>query len=576
MSSTRTAKDSSVFHQNRYASSSEIERGLLAVLVAKRCSVLDRGADRELIWFIQYLSHEEGGLAALVRNLLARYADRLGTPTMRKLGKTGTQDYSADEVRQIRLELPRALRRRFPLHGETKSDICKISSPHAALKNDEFFAALEGLDRLEGLYIDRESEWAEKADAERREAQNNPATYPVAKFLELCCRTAEEGTPSSPSEEDQAAGKLERQLAEMCLNPEWDFNAGGPWYFTALIEVLREYQSQFAAAKTAGFTTSLGKKVCEALDYTAYRHCLTLVVGAARTGKSFAARNWCEQHPGSARFIEVPTGNDDVTFFRHLARGLGLGNFQNYKLSQIRERVESVLYTKDILLVLDEAQRLWPQTNLREGSPKRITWVMSMCNAGVPICMISTPQFFATQKQVEKTGWNSDQLNGRISHCESLPGDLLEEDFKGVAKTLLPHAPQAVICALADYASGSTKHLAAIDAIVGRAAYIAQRAGGAVPSAKDVQVAMKESVIPSDNNLLMALETHKGRKPGKLSPVQPMAAPVASCGEFVAPEDRDQSPQETPVDNGRASRLEMPESDFSAGRRSTTPALIPA
>jgi len=36
--STRTAKDASIFHQNRYASSPEFERGLMANLVAKRCS----------------------------------------------------------------------------------------------------------------------------------------------------------------------------------------------------------------------------------------------------------------------------------------------------------------------------------------------------------------------------------------------------------------------------------------------------------------------------------------------------------------------------------------------------------
>src|SRR5208282_5042242 len=143
---------------------------------------------------------------------------------------------------------------------------------------------------------------------------------------------------------------------------------------------------------------------------------LTLMQGEARLGKSFAASFWCGQHPGVARFVEVPTSNDEASFFRALARGLGLGNFLNYKVVQIRERVESVLLTTDILLVLDESQRLWPQRNLREGFPGRIVWVMTMANAGVPICMISTPQFIETQKAVEKAGRNSAQLTGRISH----------------------------------------------------------------------------------------------------------------------------------------------------------------
>jgi hypothetical protein len=49
---------------------------------------------------------------------------------------------------------------------------------------------------------------------------------------------------------------------------------------------------------------------------------MTLVVGNTRRGKSFSARSWCEQHPGKARFIEVPTGNDETSFYRAIARGL--------------------------------------------------------------------------------------------------------------------------------------------------------------------------------------------------------------------------------------------------------------
>ena len=50
MSSTRHAKDPSVFHQGRFASSSEFEAGLNAALVARRCSVLQDPADRALLW----------------------------------------------------------------------------------------------------------------------------------------------------------------------------------------------------------------------------------------------------------------------------------------------------------------------------------------------------------------------------------------------------------------------------------------------------------------------------------------------------------------------------------------------
>ena len=72
MSSTRKAKDDTVFHQYRYASSPEFGRGLIANLVARRCSVLDSKADRELIWWLQYQSHQAGSIPVLAQDLTSK------------------------------------------------------------------------------------------------------------------------------------------------------------------------------------------------------------------------------------------------------------------------------------------------------------------------------------------------------------------------------------------------------------------------------------------------------------------------------------------------------------------------
>jgi hypothetical protein len=248
---------------------------------------------------------------------------------------------------------------------------------------------------------------------------------------------------------------------------------------------------------------------------------VALLEGNARLGKSFAARAWCLQHPGLARFVEVPPGNDDTSFFRALARGLGLGNFLKYKTIDIRERVESVLLTGDLVLVLDEANRLWPEWNFRYAYPSRITWLMAMANAGVPICMVSTPQFIQSQKAAEKNGWNSAQLTGRIGHYEFLPVELSAADIIAVARAVLPEASKDVLQILADYASESSRYLAAVDSIAKRARYIAQINGRSDCSAADVRTAMKESVIPSDTMLVRTLEQAK-KSPSngrKLSPV---------------------------------------------------------
>lgn len=483
MSSTRKAKDDSVFHQSRFASSPEIARGLQAYLVALRCTALDSAADRELVWFLQYLSHREGGMAAVAKDLIAKFPDRIQTSEMIKLKATPGKILNAEQVLGVRRWLPSEDAAQFPIRGDFDGD--------------------ELLDIISGF--------AGETSRQGRQARI-PDSYPALDFFAHCRAAAD--------------SNLERDLMEFCLNAADGF--GSPWYFSGLPDALREYQADFIQSKSAGnFTTALGQKVFAVLDYTAYLRGLTLIQGEARLGKSHAGRAWCEQHPGKARFVEVPSGNDEVTFFRDLARGLGLGNFLNYKVVQIRERVEYVLRTGDIILVLDEAQRLWPQTNFREGYPKRIAWVMTMANDGVPICMISTPQFFVTQKVVEKNGWNSAQLTGRIGYYESLPQDLSQEDLIGVAKAVLPEAGGEVLRALAVYAQSSARYLAAIDSIAKRARYIAMREQRDVATAGDVRRAMKESVVPADTKLLCALGSVAGAKLLKIKPA-PLAALIAA------------------------------------------------
>jgi len=540
MSNTRRASDNSVLHQNRFASAPEFERGLLANLVAKRVSILEDKADRELIWFLQHLSHRDGGLARVARELVTKYPERIGTAAMLQTGKPATKNYSSEEVRKIRMDLPRELRGRFPLQGETKHEIEGLSGRcHRLAKQAEQARALmeeanEALCRAnecESVFDPaRAAELAEEEAEDRKRAVKYPAAYPASVFFDLC-RKAADGTV----EGEFVAVPLEKELSALCLDPGWDLASGRPWYFAGLIDTLREYQRQFIEDKGAGVVvTELGAKVHETLDYTLHSKSMTLVEGDARTGKTFAARSWCERHPGQARFVEVPTGNDDKSFFRALARGLGLGNFQQYKALEIRERVECVLLTGDILLCLDEAHRLWPEVNLFRGFPRRINWVMSMANQNVPICMIATPQFLERQTAAQQfAGWNSAQFIGRLGHRERLAGELSLSDLTAVAKSVLPEADATTLRALAAYARTSARYLAAIDSITKRARYIAGRAGRERVSAADVREAMKESVIPSDTMLVRALENTKSRRrgaaPGPEIPAPEIAPENAEC-----------------------------------------------
>ena len=549
MSSTRTAKDDSFYHQERHASSPEFERGLNAGRVAARCDSFKAKADRNLIWWLHYLSHQPGGLKAVAETLVARYANLFGTEQMVKIGKRAGQNYTAEEVKEIREDLPSKLAQRFPLRGETKSEMqktCGCKYSRFAIRLDQ---QAENSRRLRDLaqealvnYTDdsiermcRNVEFEEAEARERQESGKNPASYPVNDFLKLC----HEEALTQTWETDSRSETLENLLRELCLNPEVPLHSDPPWYFFKWDAALQRYMEEWIAQRAAGVVvTALGKEVHEMLNYTLHSGLMTLLEGDARTGKSFAARSWCEQHPGQARFVEVPPSKDDASFFRALARGLGLGNFLNYKVGEIKTRVESVLLTGDILLVLDESQRLWPQMNLRYGSPKRIEYIMSWANKtlehpAVPMCLVSTPQFIQSQIAMGKNGWNSAQFIGRLADYKRLPGKLGIEDLMAVASSVLPEADTRTIRALAAYARTSARYLAAIDSIAARARYVANRAGKEHATTEHVRKAMQESVIPSDTMLVRTLEqgikaTSKGRSISPLSAQAEIEPPV--CG----------------------------------------------
>ena len=335
------------------------------------------------------------------------------------------------------------------------------------------------------------------------------------------------------SEEESFKVQLADFLLRMCLDPgsRWD---EAPSYYGHLRECLEDYKRRWVdQVKSRAVVTSLGEKMNDALDYSLQGPSMILVQGEARTGKTFAARAWCEGHPGQARFVEVPPGNDDSSFFRAIGRSLGISVNLNIKANLLRERVEEVLLSGDLLLCLDEAHRLWPQVNHRYGYPARVIWVMSMANQGVPIALISTPQFLETQKALEdRSGWNSRQFQGRIGLYVPLPRQLEEADLVKVARACLPKSGDEELGHIAVYAMASCRQLAAVDAIVKRARFLATRAGREDVAVLDIRAAMRDTIIPSDSSLTKALEKPTGKRRGRVvelpEPVQPQTGDADS------------------------------------------------
>jgi hypothetical protein len=229
--------------------------------------------------------------------------------------------------------------------------------------------------------------------------------------------------------------------------------------------------------------------------------------------------------------VQVPCSNDDIGFFRAIGRALGVSASLQLKASEIRNRIEDVLQSGDLMLVLDESQYCWPQSWQRYAMPMRVNWILqALVNFNVPVALVTTPSFFSAQKRVEDlTGWTSSQLIGRIGHVEKLPDRLGRADLVKVAKALLPAADADTWGALAAYATVSKKNLASIEDIAKRATWLASQDGKQSASAAYVRRAMRESIIPSDTALAESLAPGRQARRSNVARLPRMARGYAAA-----------------------------------------------
>lgn len=296
-------------------------------------------------------------------------------------------------------------------------------------------------------------------------------------------------------------------------------------------------QEVAAAREQAPVVTEIGEKAYESLQYALEEPGLVVIDGLARTGKSYAAEAWCAMNHGRARYVQVPSSNDDMSFFRAVALGLGIG-CSSQKAQDLRMRIEQVLQTGDLLLVLDEGHYLWPQRNMRKAVPHRINWILTqLVNKEVPVAIVTTPQFTKSQHAVEKQGgWSSEQLVGRITYYETLPTKVSAADLKAVAKFYLPEGDDESIGLLVDYAETSAKYLQAISSTVKRARFLANRNNRSQPTDLDVHTALKQGVVPTDNAIATTLGGTRRRE--TKTPAKQPQRPVAGLRGINPPEER--------------------------------------
>jgi hypothetical protein len=465
MSNTRHSSDASAFNQSRFASSAQYQSGLLGNLVAQRSTLLRDPRHRELVLFLQNRSHQPGGLVALTEDLLARYPGEFSSQAMRHFGFQSTQVYNASQVAAIREDLGLDAAAAFPLHVDEDNDM------------------LRGIGR-------------------RRHPR---LTYPAAELIAFC--------------QEQARQHLPALLAEFCLDPAFEPAGLNPCPTAAsqayaphrahpwcpdLLQLLFTYQGALAGEAVANLVeTSISRGTMSALDYARHSGGIVIIEGQERIGKSFSARAWCEARPGLARYVELPSNTDDASFYREIAKALGVASGCSMKTGQIRERIERMLEDSRLMLVMDEGHYIWARANRRDTMPKRICWIMTaLANRKIPCAIVATPQFTVNQRDTEqRTQWRSGQFIGRVSHYERLPETLTQDEIFHVARRYLPDADAEMVRAMANVAKISRRGLGLLEFVTKRVRFEVDRAGRKAITAADLARVIKSQALPTDGIL---------------------------------------------------------------------------
>jgi hypothetical protein len=378
MSSTRRANPDAELNQERWCSSPEFNNSLNLLAVAKRAQLLRDLQHEELVYFIQWRSLRPNGLESIAAELLAMFPERIGTPTMRRLGCTSKTTISGAEAEQIAEEMP------CVTWGE----------------------------RWESSRMRDASQFIDRVDVEKLK---------LVEHLKLICLSPE------VSFTVPASKYLPETTAQV-------------WWFDDLVGALIEYRERACEAAVQKLAkTSVSTRIVEAMDFCLRQRRMIVIEGNPGLGKSVTINAWCEMHGGMARVFMVPEADDRRSFFASIAAALGVANSSSYTGQEIQLRVEAALTASGVMLVADESARLWPQYSRPKSQPYRMLWVMKRFDEGTSFVLTGF-QFSKWRKlYTEKTQWPDEQFERRLNRSVPLPEFHSEPDLFSIATTILPN-----------------------------------------------------------------------------------------------------------------------------------------
>ncbi|MGZ5568522.1 MAG: ATP-binding protein, partial [Limisphaerales bacterium] len=414
----------------------------------------------ELLWFVQFVSLQPGGLGKFCQEFLNQNCSRIGTETMRKhgIGKQGR--YTLEQTREILSEVP-----------ERNYDFGSFQLRQALLRE---FSAEELLDAISDQPTDREEVARQKSKLE-------------SELKALTCAQLADGCKIA------ADVDFHRYLAGLCSEGH---PFSGTWYFpdaiSALIETMDAWSKQ---ASSAIAMTEVSNQVFDALNYALAERGMVEVIGDSRFGKTESIKAWCAMRPGVARLVAVPSSNSEIDLLKAIGAALGITYGLSPDTHQLKDRVEYVLRHSGLMLVLDEAHFLWPVRYSKTSAPARLNWVRTeLADKRIPVALCYTPQAWkqVTDSFVRTTRYAMEQFAGRPLMKKVLPKELSKADLTAVAKIHFPDLDRDFLDWIVETARASEGYIATMEAIARRVRYNAKASGKSRITFADIEHAAGE------------------------------------------------------------------------------------
>ncbi len=447
----------------------------------------------ELLWFLQWRSHQPGGLDKFVQEFLLEFPECIHTRQMAEIPRPRSGCYSLEECVHLWGSLPKNKKTPWDNglgHGEPghatssaaeRLTLCELNEHRLLNCASDIAYLLEG-DTSELRKIDL---------ATHRNAARLVATLTPDFFFKECA--------------DEALHKLPGYLAALCVELGPGFGEGGVWYFDGLIAALLEGMDRHATkARAAIAKTTVSETVFDKLEFAIGMRANVLLAGDARLGKSVTLEAESRMRPGQCRLVTIPNETGEREFMEAHAKALHWSYDSKTPTNELKSAVKHIVAHSGLFLAYDEFHFAVPSRPRRNGSPPRLDWIR--CNVvdrklGVVFCTTRQGYGRALSEFMKDTKWAIEQWAGRLHDVTLFGSDaddsaaapaLNPDDILAIAAQKFPDVDNAVLEEIASEAYDTNTAPHTVEAILLQACWLARKAGRSTPTEADARLAIQE------------------------------------------------------------------------------------